>query len=150
MFPGYWRRPDLTAKAFDEEGYFRTGDLFEIGIADGEPSRYRFVGRLKDLIIRGGFKIAPEEIENLLAAMPAIQEAAVVGLPSPHTAEEDVCVVAVPKAGQTVTLADVKAFLAEKDVASYKIPRRLVVFDSLPRNALGKVIKREIRERVGA
>jgi acyl-CoA synthetase (AMP-forming)/AMP-acid ligase II len=150
MFPGYWRRPDLTAKAFDDDGYFRTGDLFEIGVASGEPSRYRFVGRLKDLIVRGGFKIAPEEIENLLAGMPAIQEAAVVGLPNPRTGDEDVCVVAVPRAGQSVALADIKAFLKEKDVAAYKIPRRLVVFDSLPRNALGKIIKREIREKVGA
>jgi cyclohexanecarboxylate-CoA ligase len=148
MFPGYWRRPDLTAKSFDKEGYFRTGDLFEIGLAGGDPSRYRFVGRLKDLIVRGGFKIAAEEIENLLVAMPAIQEAAVVGLPNPRTAEEDVCVVAVPKAEQTVTLADIKTFLREKDVAAYKIPRKLVVFDSLPRNALGKVLKREIRDRV--
>jgi non-ribosomal peptide synthetase component E (peptide arylation enzyme) len=150
MFPGYWRRPDLTAKAFDEEGYFRTGDLFEIGTAGGQPSRYRFVGRLKDLIIRGGFKIAAEEIENLLAGMPTVQEAAVVGLPSRHTDDEDVCVVVVPRAGETVTLAGIKAFLKEKDVAAYKIPRRLVVFDSLPRNALGKVIKREIRERMEA
>jgi len=150
MFPGYWRRPDLTAKAFDDQGYFCTGDLFEIGVADGEPSRYRFVGRLKDLIIRGGFKIAPEEIENLLAGMPAIQEAAVVGLPSQRTQDEDVCVVVVPKAGESVTLPEIKTFLRKKDIASYKIPRRLVVFDSLPRNALGKVIKREIRERVEA
>jgi acyl-CoA synthetase (AMP-forming)/AMP-acid ligase II len=150
MFPGYWRRPDLTAKSFDREGYFHTGDLFEIGLADGEPSRYRFVGRLKDLIVRGGFKIAPEEIENLLAEMPTVQEAAVVGLPNPRTGDEDVCVVVVPKADQSVTLADIRAFLKQKDVAAYKVPRKLVVFDSLPRNALGKVIKREIRERVRA
>jgi acyl-CoA synthetase (AMP-forming)/AMP-acid ligase II len=148
MFPGYWRRPDLTAKSFDEEGYFRTGDLFEIGLADGEPSRYRFVGRLKDLIVRGGFKIAPEEVENLLADMPAIQEVAVVGLPNPRTGDEDVCVVAVPKPDHSVTLADIKGFLKEKDVAAYKVPRKLVVFESLPRNALGKVVKREIRGRV--
>jgi acyl-CoA synthetase (AMP-forming)/AMP-acid ligase II len=149
MFPGYWRRPDLTAKSLDDEGFFRTGDLFEIGEAGGEPSRYRFVGRLKDLIVRGGFKIAPEEVESLLAGMPAIQESAVVGLPNPRTGDEDVCAVVVPRAGQNVTLADIKAFLREKDVAAYKVPRKLVVFDSLPRNALGKVIKREIRERVG-
>ena len=150
MFPGYWRRPDLTAKSFDEEGYFRTGDLFEIGLADGEPSRYRFVGRLKDLIVRGGFKIAAEELEHLLAEIPAIQEAAVVGLPNPRTGDEDVCVVVVPKADHSVTLADIRAFLKEKDVAAYKVPRRLVVFESLPRNALGKVMKREIRQRVRA
>lgn len=150
MFPGYWRRPDLTAKSFDEEDYFRTGDLFEIGLADGKPSRYRFVGRLKDLIIRGGFKIAPEEIENLLVEMPAVQEAAVVGLPNPRTGDENVCVVVVPKADHSVTLSDIKAFLKEKDVAAYKVPRKLVVFESLPRNALGKVLKREIRQRVRA
>lgn len=150
MFAGYWRRPDLTAKAFDEEGYFRTGDLFEIGVAKGEPSRYRFVGRLKDLIVRGGFKIAPEEVENLLAEMPAVQEVAVVGLPNPRTGDEDVCVVAVPKTDQRVTLGDIKAFLKDKDVAAYKVPRKLVVLDALPRNALGKVMKREIRERVRA
>jgi acyl-CoA synthetase (AMP-forming)/AMP-acid ligase II len=148
MFPGYWRRPDLTAKSFDEDGFFRTGDLFEIGLADGEPSRYRFVGRLKDLIIRGGFKIAPEEIENLLAGMPAILEAAVVGLPNPRTGDEDVCVVVVPKPEHSLTLADIKAFLKKEDVAAYKVPRKLVVFESLPRNALGKVLKREIKARV--
>jgi non-ribosomal peptide synthetase component E (peptide arylation enzyme) len=71
-------------------------------------------------------------------------------LPNPRTGDEDVCVVAVPRADRSVTLADIKAFLKDKDVAAYKIPRKLVVFDSLPRNALGKVIKREIRESIGA
>jgi len=74
----------------------------------------------------------------------------VVGLPNPRTGDEDVCVVVVPKADHSVTLAGIKAFLKEKDVAAYKVPRKLVVFGSLPRNALGKVMKREIRQRVRA
>jgi len=148
MFPGYWKRPDLTDKAFDEEGFFRSGDLFAIGLSDGEPNRYRFVGRLKDLIIRGGFKIAAEEIEYLLMEHPAVQEVAVVGLANERTGEEDVCAVVVPKPEQTLSIGDLKRFLKEKDVAAYKVPRKLVVFESLPRNAVGKVLKREIRAAV--
>ena len=149
VFSGYWKRPDLTEASFDADGYFLTGDLFAI---DGEGGdRYRFVGRLKDLIIRGGMNIAPEEIEYLLADHPGIQEIAVVGVPDGRKlGEEVVTAVVVPKEGETVKLGDLVEFLKAKDIAAYKLPRKLLVVPSLPRNAVGKVLKREIRQQLGA
>jgi acyl-CoA synthetase (AMP-forming)/AMP-acid ligase II len=149
VFPGYYKRPDLTEKAFDEDGYFYTGDLFAIAGEGGELNRYQFVGRLKDLIFRGGMKVAPEEIEYLLADHPKVAEVSVVGVPSAgRLGEESVCAVVVPKPDEEVILSDLVDFLKEKDVAAYKLPRKLVIFDSLPRNAVGKVLKREIRRRL--
>jgi acyl-CoA synthetase len=149
VFSGYWRRPELTEAAFDADGYFLTGDLFAIGGDDRD--RYRFVGRLKDLIIRGGMNIAPEEIEYLLADHPSIEEVAVVGVPDGRKlGEEVVTAVVVPKAGEQVKLGDVVAFLKEKDIAHYKLPRKLVCVGSLPRNAVGKVLKGEIRRQLEA
>jgi acyl-CoA synthetase (AMP-forming)/AMP-acid ligase II len=147
VFAGYWKRPGLTEESFDGEGYFLTGDLFAIAGEGGD--RYRFVGRLKDLIIRGGMNIAPEEIEYLLADHPAIQEVAIVGVPDGRKlGEEVITAVAVPKEGEEVRLADLVGFLKEKDIAAYKLPRKLVSVQSLPRNAVGKVLKREIRQQL--
>ncbi len=149
VFAGYWKRPGLTEESFDAEGYFLTGDLF--AIAGGSGDRYRFVGRLKDLIIRGGMNIAPEEIEYLLADHPRIQEVAVVGVPDGRKlGEEVITAVVVPKEGEEVTLSDLVGFLKEKDIAAYKLPRKLVCVQSLPRNAVGKVLKREIRQQLAA
>jgi non-ribosomal peptide synthetase component E (peptide arylation enzyme) len=77
IFSGYFRAPRLTARAFDAEGYYKTGDLFEI--AGDRLQYYRYVGRSKDLVIRGGMNISSEEIEGLLLACPGVREAAVVG-----------------------------------------------------------------------
>jgi len=149
VFSGYWKRPDLDEVSFDDEGYFLTGDLFSIAGEGG--SRYRFVGRLKDLIIRGGMNIAPEEIEYLLAEHPKIQDVAVVGVTDGGKLHEEVVTaVVVPKEGEEVTLKELTAFLKEKDIAAYKLPKRLEVFEGLPRNAVGKVLKREIREQLGS
>jgi len=149
VFAGYWKRPNLSAESFDDEGYFLTGDLFAIAGESGD--RYRFVGRLKDLIIRGGMNIAPEEIEYLLADHPRIQEVAIVGVPDGRKlGEEVVTAVVVPKEGEVVALSDLVGFLKEKDIAAYKLPRKLVSVQSLPRNAVGKVLKREIRQQLAA
>ena len=150
VFSGYWKRPALTESSFDAEGYFLTGDLF--AIAGEGDDRYRFVGRLKNLIIRGGMNIAPEEIEYLLADHPLIADVAVVGVPDGRRlAEEVVTAIVVPKEGEEVKLSDLTAFLKEKDIAAYKLPKRLVCVQSLPRNAVGKVLNREIRQQlVGA
>jgi acyl-CoA synthetase len=146
VFEGYWRRDDLTALAFDEAGFFRTGDLFELE----DDTHYRFVGRARDLIIRGGIKIAPEEIEALLADHPKIADLAVVGIADTRIeGEQVVTAVVVPKEGETIELPEVRAYLREKGVAGYKEPRRLVVVEALPRNPLGKVLKREILASVG-
>lgn len=150
VFAGYYRRRDLTEKAFDADGYFRTGDLFEIAIADdGAASRYRFVGRLKDLIIRGGMNIAPEEIELLLADHPKIAEVAVVGYhDGTHLGEEQVCAVVVTRPDQELTHAEVIEHLKAKRIAGYKLPKKLWVVPALPRNPVGKVLKRELRAQL--
>jgi len=149
VFSGYWRRPNLTEESFDDEGYFLTGDLFAIAGEGGD--RYRFVGRLKDLIIRGGMNIAPEEIEYLLADHPQIEDVAIVGVPDGRKlGEEVVTAVVVPKEGEEITLGELVVFLKAKDIAAYKLPRKLVSVRSLPRNAVGKVLKREIRQQLAA
>jgi len=147
VFSGYWKRPDIDAKVFDAEGYFHTGDLFAI---DGEEqNRYRFVGRSKDLIIRGGNKIAPEELEMLIMGHPKVQEVAVVGYLDGHVLrEEHIAAVVVPKPDQKVTLPEIQAYLREKDIASYKMPKTLRLVEALPRNPVGKVLKRQLREQL--
>jgi cyclohexanecarboxylate-CoA ligase len=147
VFSGYWKRPGLTESSFDAAGYFLTGDLF--AIAGEGDDRYRFVGRLKNLIIRGGMNIAPEEIEYLLADHPKIAEVAVVGVPDGRKlGEEVVTAIVIPKEGEEVKLSELTAFLKEKDIAAYKLPKKLVCVPSLPRNAVGKVLKREIIQRL--
>ena len=131
VFKGYWRRPDATAASFTRDGYFRTGDLAEVS-ADGY---YTLRGRKSDVIISGGFNIYPREIEELLLEQNGVREAAVVGAPDDLRGE--------------VPVAFIVGEFSEKDLdgacrdsfASFKVPRRFVRVDSLPRNALGKVQK---------
>jgi acyl-CoA synthetase (AMP-forming)/AMP-acid ligase II len=146
VFSGYYKRPDLTRKAFDDEGYYRTGDLFEIASSGRDLDRYQFVGRLKELIIFGGFNVAPEELENLIMGHPEVADVSVVGLTGKHG--DRICAAVVPAPGQKVTVASLRDYLREKDIASYKIPKKVVLFDRLPRNAMGKVLKREIIARI--
>lgn len=146
IFSGYWRSPEMTARAFDQDGWFRTGDLFEI--AGGEGELYRFVGRLKDIIVRGSFNISSEEVESLLLEHPGVREAAVIGYPDERLGER-VCAAVVARDGRPPTLEELSAFLREeRRVAVYKLPERLLLLDALPRNALGKVLKRELRARL--
>lgn len=147
IFAGYYHRPDLTKKAFDDEGYFYTGDLFEIAGEGGKLNSYRFVGRLKDLILRGGVNISSEEVETLIQGHPKVAEVAVVGYPDQALGEK-ACAVVVPKKDQTVTLEELVAFLKEKDIAAYKLPERVMVVDALPRNPVGKILKRNLREQL--
>jgi acyl-CoA synthetase (AMP-forming)/AMP-acid ligase II len=148
IFPGYYERLDLTAKSFDADGYFYTGDLFEIAGEGGRLNRYQFVGRLKDLIIRGGMKIAPEEIEALLIEHPKVAEVAVVGIPERRLDDERICAVVVAKKEQTVTIDELHDFLKTRDMAAYKMPKKLLVIDALPRNPVGKILKRELRDKL--
>jgi len=138
----------MTARAFDAQGWFRTGDLFEI--AGDERQLYRFVGRLKDIIVRGGFNISSEEVEALLLEHPAVREAAVIGYPDQRLGER-VCAAVVAQGGSTPTLEELTGFLrTQKRVAVYKLPERLLLLQALPRNAFGKVLKRVLRERLQA
>ncbi|WP_428149732.1 class I adenylate-forming enzyme family protein [Brevundimonas sp.] len=143
IFSGYWRAPEINARAFDADGWFRTGDLFELA---GDRLQYlKFVGRLKDIVIRGGMNISSEEIENHLVAHPAIAEAAVVGAPDQNLGERLAAFV-VWRPGQTATLEEINRFLtAERQVAVYKQIERLETLDALPRNPVGKVLKRDLR-----
>ena len=145
VFSGYFRAPELSARAFDEQGYYRTGDLFEI--AGDRQQYYRYVGRSKDLVIRGGVNISSEEIESLLLACPGVQDVAVVAVPDPILGEK-LCACIVAKPGHAPTLSDLQRFLKDdKRVAVYKLPEYLLPVGSLPRNAVGKILKRELRER---
>lgn len=145
VFSGYWNAPELTAKAFDEDGYYRTGDLFEI--AGDQQQFYKYVGRAKDIVIRGGMNISSEEIETLAIEHAAVREAAVVGYPDPILGER-VCLVVALRDGKDVSLDDLKAFLRDvKKVAVYKLPERLMVVDALPRNPVGKILKRDLRQQ---
>ena len=146
IFSGYFEAPELTARAFDEQGYYRSGDLFEI--AGDQQQYYRFCGRHKDIVIRGGMNISCEEVENLLLGHPKVREVAVVGYPDPVLGER-VCAVVAPLPNATLTLPELTAFLRDQEeVAAFKWPERLQVVDELPRNPVGKVLKRELRERL--
>ncbi|RMF11514.1 MAG: (2,3-dihydroxybenzoyl)adenylate synthase [Alphaproteobacteria bacterium] len=144
VFDGYLGAPEDADAPFDEDGFFHSGDMFEI-VGEGDTPRfYRFVGRCKDLIVRGGMNISPEELDSVLAGHPLLAEAAVVGYPD-DTMGERVCVVAVPKDGAKVTLEDITAYLKDRDLAIFKWPERLVIVDALPRNALNKVVRSQLK-----
>ena len=143
VFSGYYRAPDMTVRAFDNQGYYCTGDLFEI--AGERLQYYRYVGRSKDLVIRGGMNISSEEIESLLAACPGVREVAVVGVPDTILGEKlCACVVAAP--GHEVGLRSLTDYLRdEQQVAVFKLPEYILQLDTLPRNPVGKILKRELR-----
>ena len=146
IFSGYWRAPEINARAFDADGWFRTGDLFEL--AGDRRQHLKFVGRLKDIIIRGGMNISSEEIENHLMAHPAVAEAAVVGASDPNLGERLAAFV-VFRPGQQATLAEINAFLTgDRQIAVYKQIERLETIEALPRNPVGKILKRDLRQRV--
>ncbi len=143
MFEGYWKQRELTEKAFDTRGYYHSGDLFSIEGEAGE--KLLFHGRFKDLIIRGGQNISPEEVETLVAGHPGVAEAAAVGVPDERLGERT-CVFVVVHPGRTVTLAEISRYLEEQGVAKYKYPERLEILDQLPRSALNKVLRRKLRD----
>ena len=142
IFDGYWKSPEANAEVFSD-GYFHTGDLFEITGSGDDPKYYRFVGRCKDIISRGGMKISPAELDNLLAGYDKIADAAVVGFPDDVLGER-VGVAAIPAEGAALELDAVIDFLKDQNVAVFKLPEALVTVDDLPRNALGKVLRHEL------
>jgi fatty-acyl-CoA synthase len=138
---GYWNNPEATEAAFTPDGWFRTGDL---GYLDADGYLY-IVDRLKDMIITGGENVYPAEIENALNALPRIADAAVIGVADP-TWGETVCAVVQLHDGE-ITLDALRDRLASS-IARYKLPRRLVVLDAIPRNGAGKLDKPVIRALV--
>jgi malonyl-CoA/methylmalonyl-CoA synthetase len=139
VFAGYRGRPDLDATEFRPDGHFRTGDLGSFD-ADGY---LRIVGRSKDLVISGGLNVHPAEVEEAIDALPGVLESAVVGMPDDDLGEAVVAVV-VTEAGASVDPDELRAQLRSR-LAGFKVPKRVVVVTSLPRNAMGKVEKAAIR-----
>jgi acyl-CoA synthetase (AMP-forming)/AMP-acid ligase II len=140
---GYLNDPARTAEMFTEDGYYRSGDLAQ---ADGD-GYYRIVGRVKDMIIRGGQNISPREVEEAVLEHPAVSEAVAVGLPDPVYGER-VCVVVTLRDGQLLELDELNRHLRSRRMATFKLPERLEVFDELPKTVTGKVSKDAVRERV--
>jgi acyl-CoA synthetase (AMP-forming)/AMP-acid ligase II len=140
-FAGYVD-PALDTAAFDADGWFRTGDLGSLD-ADG---RVRVTGRVKEIVIRNAENISALEVEELLFRSPDIADAAVIGVPDARTGER-VCAVIVPVDGAAVGLDDVIAHFKRLDVAPYKIPERVEVVDVIPRNAMGKALKNDLKAR---
>jgi fatty-acyl-CoA synthase len=140
---GYYGKPEATAEAF-AGGWFHSGDL----VREDEDGFLYVVDRLKDMLISGGENVYPAEVERTLLLHPAVAEVAVLGIPHPRWVETPLAVV-VPEAGASeVTEAELIEHCRER-LAGYKKPSAVVFADSLPRNAAGKVLKRQLREQHG-
>jgi acyl-CoA synthetase (AMP-forming)/AMP-acid ligase II len=134
--------PALDAEAFDDEGYFRSGDL---GVVDDE-GYVTITGRLKDVIIRHGENISAKEVEDLLYEHPAVADVAVIGLPDPKTGERACAVVAVAE-GQAFDFATMGEYLRGRGLRVNAVPEQLELVDAVPRNPAGKILKHSLRER---
>ncbi|GLR91676.1 AMP-binding protein [Bradyrhizobium iriomotense] len=140
VFKGYWNLPEKTAAEFTREGYFKSGDLVRIDSHD----RIWIVGRNKDLIITGGYNVYPREVEACLVSFSAVRDCAVIGVPHPDFGEGVIAVVEL-KEKEVFEAKSVIADLSSR-LAKYKIPKKIVVVPSLPRNAMGKIQKNELKE----
>jgi malonyl-CoA/methylmalonyl-CoA synthetase len=143
VFKGYWRMPEKTEAEFRKDGFFITGDLGKID----ERGYVHIVGRGKDLIITGGYNVYPKEIESEIDAIPGVVESAVIGVPHPDFGEGVTAVVVRDKNAKL----DEKQILAgiEGRLAKFKLPKRVILVDDLPRNTMGKVQKNVLRDTYG-
>ena len=132
-------KPEETERVF-VDGWFRTGDIVTVD----EKGFVRIVDRIKELIITGGFNVAPTEVEIALRQHPGVEDAAVVGLPSEHSGEEVVAAIVVSP-GADVDVEAVREF-ARGILTAYKVPRRIFVVDELPKSLIGKVLRRQVRD----
>ena len=139
VMDGYWNKPEETANVF-QDGWLKTGDVVEV---DEEGYVY-IVSRKKDVIIAGGYNIYPVEVEDVLFTHPKVQEAVVVGIPDAYRGET-VKAVIVLKEGETATSEEMTSFCRTK-LAAYKVPRQVEFRQELPKSAVGKVLRRVLRE----
>ena len=140
VFSGYWQRPDDTAAVLLPGGWMRTGDVVVMA-PDGFVT---VVDRIKELIITGGFNVYPSEVEDALRLVPGVADAAVVGLRGEDGGEQVVAAVVADEGADLDPGAVRDAVRAH--LAAYKVPRRVVVVDELPRSLIGKVLRREVRD----
>jgi fatty-acyl-CoA synthase len=139
---GYYKNPEATAAAIDPEGWLHTGDL-----AVRRPDGYfHITGRIKDMVIRGGENIYPREIEEFLFRHPAVEQAAVVGVPDPKYVEE-LCAWIKLRPGQTATEDEIRTFV-KSGMAHYKVPRYVRFVEAFPQTVTGKIQKFKIREQM--
>jgi malonyl-CoA/methylmalonyl-CoA synthetase len=136
---GYWRRPEHTAEAFRADGFFVTGDLGQVD----EDGYVQIVGRAKDLVISGGLNVYPREVEMEIDAIPGILESAVIGIPHADLGEAVVAII-VRGTGNAINAMELIEVLRSR-LARYKLPRQVIFVDRLPRNAMGKVQKNQLR-----
>jgi malonyl-CoA/methylmalonyl-CoA synthetase len=136
---GYWRDPEATREAFTDDGWFRTGD---VGTLDGD-GYLTLTGRARELIIRGGFNVYPQEVEAVIATLPGVREVAVVGIPDPDLGERVAAVIAV-EVGHHLDPARVLEH-CRRHLAGFKTPSEVAFVAALPRNAMGKLLRHELR-----
>ncbi|WP_298864472.1 long-chain-fatty-acid--CoA ligase [uncultured Microbacterium sp.] len=141
VFSGYYGKPEETEAVF-VDGWFRTGDVVTID----EAGFVRIVDRIKELIITGGFNVAPTEVEVALRQHPDVVDAAVVGLPSDHSGEEVVAAIVV-EGSKDVDVEAIREF-ARGILTPYKVPRRVFVVDELPKSLIGKVLRRQVKQKL--
>ena len=139
---GYHKNPAANAELFTSDGWFRTGDLGQFDRA----GNLKIVGRLKEMINRGGKKFFPREIEEILYTHPKILHAAIVGIPDPRLGERN-CLCVIPRPGERISLEEVVAFLKD-DVATYKLPEMVEIFEELPFTPTGKIQRHVLVRRV--
>jgi acyl-CoA synthetase (AMP-forming)/AMP-acid ligase II len=138
IMTGYWNRPEATAETL-RGGWFHTGDLAR----RDERGFYFIVDRKNDLILTGGYNVYPAEVEDVLQSHPAVAMCAVFGIPDEIKGEKPWAAV-VPRAGATIDAAALDAHCREQ-LAAYKVPRRFLIVDELPRSSVGKILRRELR-----
>jgi acyl-CoA synthetase (AMP-forming)/AMP-acid ligase II len=143
MMLGYLDDPKATAEAIDAEGWLHTGD---VGRLDGAGNLI-ITDRLKDMYVCGGFNVYPAEVEQALARLDGVADVAVIGVPDARLGEVGRAYI-VPRPGHTLDEIAITHWCRER-LANYKVPRSIVVIDALPRNASGKVLKRELRTHGG-
>lgn len=141
VFRGYWGKAEATDEVFTPDGWFRTGDIVSID-ADGYV---KIVDRLKELIITGGFNVSPSEVEDALLKHSSVREVAVVGIT--QAGNEQVVAAVVPKDPGTFDAEALRTWSREH-LAAYKVPRRIVVVEDLPRSMIGKVLRRKVRDQI--
>ena len=139
VFPGYWDDPGLNARSFTPDGWFRIGDRARV--VDGY---LEMLGRVDDTINRGGHKVDPQEVEGILAAHPAVAEAAVFAVPDPRLGQE-VAAAVVLRPGTAASPRELRRWLLDR-LSPHKVPRKVLLLDALPRTASGKVIRRALAE----
>lgn len=140
IFQGYWCMPEKTAEEFRDDGFFITGDMATMD----NDGRISIVGRAKDLVISGGYNVYPKEVENVIDEVEGVKESAVIGVPHPDFGE-GVTAIIIKEQNSDITENDIMEYLKEK-IARFKQPNKFFFLDELPRNTMGKVQKKALRD----